>query len=192
MGELADRLDRMIVEATSPDGKITSRVRGQGETIEVAFRPGAYDRYHESGLADQLARLATLTFVRYRRDEQEIVDAALALPVTDDKFEFGSERRRYIEAVKQLVAVGASADEQIEITSRCLVTWEVSIADGALDRWSEREFVAALVGAVDRLLLRYKAQVFALKDEIYDLGYPDSLRQAIGIGPRGDIWRSQA
>jgi hypothetical protein len=191
MGELADRLDRMIVEATSPDGKITSRVRGQGETIDVAFQPGAYDRYRESDLADQLARLATLTFVRYRRDEQEIVDAAFALPV-DDRFEFGSERRRYIEAVKQLVAVGASDDGRINITSRCLVTWEVSVADGALDRWSEREFVAALVGAVHRLLLRYKAQVFALKDEIYDLGYPDSLRQAIGIGPRGDIWRSQA
>jgi hypothetical protein len=64
MGEPADRLDGMVIEATSQDGHITAHVRGPGETIGITFRRHAYHRYGEGALADQLGRLATLAFVR--------------------------------------------------------------------------------------------------------------------------------
>jgi hypothetical protein len=186
MGELADRLDGLVIAATSPDRQISTRVRGSAETVEVSFRRDAYRRYEESTLAEQLGRLAALTFARYRRDEQEIVDGAFAMPLRDDGTDYGPERRRYLEAVKRLMAVGATDDGAIRISSRCLVAWQFSIVDGSLRRWSEREFLTGLQVAVRRLLAHYGAQVFALKDAIYDLGYPAGLRRATGLPVRVD------
>jgi hypothetical protein len=189
MGALADQLNGMVVEATSPDGQIFARVRGQGTAVEVAFRRHAYRRYTERVLGEQLARLAALIFVGYRRGEQGIVESAFA--TGGDGSDLAPERRRYLDAVERLTAVGASDDGQLRIATRCLVTWEVAIADGTLLRLPEREFLAALLTAVRRLLSHYDAQVFALKDEIYDLGYPNSLRQAVGLGPRGGTRRHE-
>jgi hypothetical protein len=184
VGQLADHLAAMTVDATSPDGHITAHIRGQADTLDITFRPGSYDRYDERRLADQVAKLAALLFVRYRRYEQEIVEAAFVDPLTDEGADFGPERGQYLDRIKQVVAEGASDDGQIRLSSRCLVSWEVHIAEGALDGWSEGEFTSALSTAAHRLLADYRGQVFRLKDEIYDLGYPESLRQWVGLGPR--------
>ena len=42
-----------------------------------------------------------------------------------------------------------------------------------------------LTGAASRVVQRYRARVALLKDDIYDLGYPDGYRIANGIGRRG-------
>lgn len=185
MGELGDRLDAMVVQASSPDGQINVSVRGQGELIDIAFRAGAYRRYREEELAHQLSRLATLAFTRYRREEQEIIDAAFGESVNDELSEYGAERRRYNEALERLTAVGASGDGAVQVRTVGLVTWTVSIAPGTLDRCTEQEFLAEARTAVGALLARYQAGVLALKDEIYDFGYPDSVRRAAGVSLRG-------
>jgi hypothetical protein len=185
MGTIADRVDALTVDAASPDGNIAAHIRSRADIIEVTFRPGAYRRYREPALADQLAGLASLLLVRYRRYEQEIVETVLADPLTDDSGEENSERRRYLDAVKRVVATGADDRERIRLTSRCLVSWEVQLSAEALAELSEEQFVAALVTAVRRLLDHYRTEVFKLQDEIYDLGYPDTLRRAIGLQPRG-------
>lgn len=184
MGELAERLGTMVVTATSPDGQVSARVRGSAAAVEVTFSPGAYPRYREDGLARRLEQLATLTFTRYRRTEQEIVAAVFAEPLTDDGTDFGPQRHRYIKALAHVVATGESDDGQLRVTARGLVAWEVTIAPGALRRRSEQEFLDALSTAVRRLLADYNAQVFAVQDEIYDLGYPEEVRQAAGMTPR--------
>jgi hypothetical protein len=185
MGALADRLDDMTIEAVSPDGKIHARVRRQGDSIDVTFQRGAYQQYREQVLAHQCGRLAMLVFARYRRDEREIVESALPTEAGDSEIDASSERRRYLEALEHVTAVGATDDQQISITSRRLISWEITIADGALDRRTEEQFRSELVTTLHRLLADYRTQVFRLKDEIYDLGYPASLRAAIGLAPRG-------
>lgn len=186
MGQLADRLRDMVVTATSPDGHITARVRGQGEGFEVSFGPGAYRGYSHGALTYQLTHLATLAFTAHRRAEQSIVDKVMATPLRDDGVDFGPERRRYLQALKELTAVGESDGGQLRLSSRGLIAWEITIDPTALDRWSERQFLQALHLAVARLLAHHAAQVFALKDDIYDLGFPDRIREAAGIGPRGN------
>jgi hypothetical protein len=82
--------------------------------------------------------------------------------------------------------VASTEGDGLTITSRGLVTWQVAIETGLLRRLPEAEFVAALVAAVGRLLDRYNAQVWRLKDEVFGLGYPERLRQEAGLGRR---WR---
>jgi hypothetical protein len=177
MGELADRLLGMVVTATSPDGQIGARVSGQGRTVEVSFRPGAYRRYREDALAHQLGQLATLTFTRYRRQEDELVAAAFGGTAHE------AGRDGYQERLRHLVA--SAAGDGIEITSRGLASWQVSIGTGLLRRLPEAEFVTALADAVGRLLNRYNAHVLRLKDEVFGLGYPERLRQVAGLNRRG-------
>src|SRR5690242_3512715 len=111
MGQLAERLAGLVTQAASPDGHISVRMRGQGDDIQVTLRPGAYARYTELALADQLARLATLAFTRYRRDEQEMLDAM-------DQSSWGSgdnDGDRYLDRLTQLVALGSSDDGRIQL-----------------------------------------------------------------------------
>ena len=43
--------------------------------------------------------------------------------------------------------------------------------------------------AVRRLLRKFHLQVFVLRDEVYDLGFPEDLRRELGFGRRGDPGR---
>jgi hypothetical protein len=174
MGELADRLLDLAVTATSPDGQVSASVQRQGRAVEVSFRPAAYRRYREAQLAHQLNQLATLTFTRYRRQEDEVLAGALG-PASAD----GIQHRRYRDRLARLVA--KSSGDGIRISSRGLVSWEVTLASGLLRRMPEPEFVTEMVGAVARLLDGYTAQALRLKDEIFDLGYPERLRRMTGL-----------
>src|SRR5262245_26713198 len=107
MGDLADRLACIVVDASSPDQMISPQVRGQD--ITVRFQAGAYRRYTESGLAHQLGQLATLTWTRHRRDYLETVDAYFEDPVDDDT----PEGREFQPRLEQLVVTGASGDRSV-------------------------------------------------------------------------------
>ena len=58
MGELIKRMERMVVRATSPDGRITATL-SQLQQLDLAFASGAYRQYREPVLARQLGSLAT-------------------------------------------------------------------------------------------------------------------------------------
>lgn len=97
MGELADRLDALVVTVRSPDRQIAAIVRRQGTSIDLRFEPRKYRVYDEDELARQLARLATSAWVRFKRDYDETVRTHWpgVLAPSDDGIDFGPERRAY-------------------------------------------------------------------------------------------------
>jgi hypothetical protein len=179
MGDLEDRLARIVVDASSPDGMISARASGQD--VAVRFQAGAYRRYTESGLAHQLGQLATLTWTRYRREYLETVDAYFEDPVDDDT----PEGQEFQQRLEQLVVTGGSSDRSVSVRSRGLVHWDFMIAAGTVARLPEDEFVTQLTVAVTSLLADHRARVFALRDELFDLGLPPWARQAVGLEHRG-------
>lgn len=185
MGELADRLDSLDVRASSPDGRIHASVLGSGRSIEVSFDPDSYQWYAEPMLGYQLAQLATLTFVRFRRDQQESMALVYGQSIADDGIEFGPERRRYREKLAQVVSTGHSPDGATRVTSRAMVSWTFDIAAGTVRAVPERQFLSGLQAAVDDVIRDYRVQSFILRDEVYDGGYPTWLREAMGLPGRG-------
>lgn len=74
MGELAERLSLLSVEAVSPDGGVSATAQGPGD-VRIGFAPGAYQHYRTAALARQLESLATALWARYRRRYLEIVSS---------------------------------------------------------------------------------------------------------------------
>jgi len=52
VGELADRLDSIVIRETSPDGQIMATQTNRNQ-VSLVFAPGAYRRYDEQMLASK-------------------------------------------------------------------------------------------------------------------------------------------
>ncbi len=172
MGELADRLARIVIRANSPDGNIAAEVRG-ADDIRVQFGRDGYRSYGEEGLGHQLSQLATIAWARYHRDYVEIVDAFLVNPVESDS----DEDREYKARLDQLVSHGTSRQGLIEIRSRALVRWDITITPGALQRLGEQDFLDELRGGLTSVLAEHRMRMVLLRDEIYGT-ITDRLRTA--------------
>ena len=185
MAELADQLDRMVVEAASPDTKIRATSVGRANSLEFAFSPGAYTRYDEDVLAHQLARLLAIAYVQYVHTWRRLVNTAFGRSPNDDGDTSDLRGQRYQRGLEQIVATGTCDGEWLQVTTRCLVNWRFIIAPGSLVHRTEPEFVASMKAAISRVLDSYNAQVFRLKDDIYDLGYTEDMRRAVGLARKG-------
>ncbi|MBO0870694.1 MAG: YbaB/EbfC family nucleoid-associated protein [Micromonosporaceae bacterium] len=177
MGELADRLDALVVSARSPDGRVEAVVGDRGTTVSVSFQPGVYRRYGETALAHQLEQMARLAWTRYARDVSETIDFYYARAdgdfrthgegVTDTP-----ERRRYLQELAEIVVEASSPEEHVSLRTHALASWKVTIAAGALGRLSEGQFLDELHAAVETLLARYRFRMLRIRDDIYGLGIP--------------------
>jgi len=189
VSDLAERLRGLVVEARSPDGHLAGRYGGDGAILDVTMTGGMYGLYREHQLERQLAELTTRLFAAYRNAERELTEAEFAQPLRDDGIDFGPERRRYLAGFEQLTATGSAAEDAVTVRTRGLSTWEYTIRAGTLRRVGERDLLAAVGTAVRRLLRKFHLQVFVLRDEVYDLGFPEDLRRELGFGRRGDTGR---
>jgi hypothetical protein len=176
MGIMADRLDSMVVTANSPDGQVTATV-SKREQVDIEFRRGAYRRYDERTLEHQLARMATLAWIGYRRGYFEALSAANGETIRGDEEEWDANRRRFQQARAAVVAEGASPTGWIRAEATGLTHWRVRIEDGALTQLTEDEFRSEARGTVAALLMDYDEKMLALKDEFFDLNLPDKKRR---------------
>lgn len=166
--ELEDRIGLLVVDARSPDGHVSARVQGRG-SVSVGIDRGEYGRYDESGLAHQLAQLATVAWARYRRLYSETLEDYAGTP---SEAEDSAQERTFAERSEQLECSGRSAGGDIELRTRGLRQWDVTIAPGTLARLPEHTFVAELSGAVAEVLADHRARMVLLTDELFDLGLP--------------------
>jgi hypothetical protein len=178
MGELVDRLERLAVEAWSPDGRMAATAEGRYQ-VRLRFVSGAYRKYDEVELGHQLAQLATVLWTRYRREYTEIVAAFHDDddPATDEE----PRDRIFRERLEQLDVSGTSAQGSIALRSRALVRWEVVVTEGTLRRLTEEQFLGELDSAIADILGDYQAQLITLTDELYDIGVPASFRQSATV-----------
>ncbi len=174
MGELAERLSLLVVEAASPDGGISATAQGPGD-VRIAFAPDAYRRSRAAALARQLEALATALWVRYRRRYLEIV---LSWTDRDEEPEPTEEDRDFARQLADLQVTGVSARGRVIVRSRALVSWHVEIAGEPVGSLTESEFLAELGSAVGALLADHRAKVTLLTDAVYDIGLPRAMRTA--------------
>src|SRR5689334_23463224 len=162
----------MVVTVTSPDGNVSARVTNS-LAVDIAFRPGTYERYDEPRLSHQLARLGVAGFVglqrgrseAYRRSRDlsadELADAER--PSTDPR------RQSYEEELRQLRAEGVSGSGAVRIRTVGMTHWEVALRPGSLRRLDERAFVAELDAALRALLNDRDVKVIIVKSDHFDL-----------------------
>jgi hypothetical protein len=173
MDSLADQFSRMTVTATSPDGQISAEVSWEGRVLSLKFRPGAYHRYTEVTVAHQLAQTATLLWTRQRRYYREIIDATFENPIHDDAPDIDPRQRTYLDRLGKIIAEGASRDNSVRIRTEGMTRWEFTVAEGALRKLPEPEFVTQTSDAVAALLTHHRSQMLLLRDDVYGVVFPD-------------------
>jgi hypothetical protein len=173
MGELASRLERIAVEARSPDGRLRAWVSGRLD-LGLEFVPRAYRRYGEADLCHQLGRLATLTWTRYHREYVAVEDEFLDWPVRDRD----AHDRLFEERAEQLTVDGVSPNGLVTVHTRALMRWDFQLAPGVSRRLDEQRFVAEVLGAAADTVRAYRARRARLFHEFYDLtaGLPPWVR----------------
>jgi hypothetical protein len=174
MGELAERLNLLKVEAVSPDGGISAAARGPGD-VRIGFTMDSYRRYRAAALVHQLEALATTLWVCYRRNYLEIVSSWTD---RDEEPQATDEDREFQQRLADLQVVGVSARGRVTVRSRALVSWQVQIVGEPVGSLTESEFVAEVGSAVAALLADHRAKVTLLTDAVYDIGLPRSMRTA--------------
>ncbi|GAB2617944.1 hypothetical protein Aab01nite_31500 [Paractinoplanes abujensis] len=172
MGELADRLSMIVVEAYSPDSGLVASVRGRGD-VTVRFWQRSYRDYRAADLARQLEGLAAVVWARYRRSYLEVVRSWADRDEEPADTEQDHEFRRRLATVR---VSGVSARGRVTVRSRALVAWEVEIAGEPVGSLTEPEFLAEVDSAVVALLADHRARVALLTDAVYDIGLPRSMR----------------
>lgn len=189
MGIMRDRLDNMVVRVASPDKQIIATLSNRDQ-VDVEFRPGAYRRYVDGSLEHQLARLASGVFVGYRRGYFQALGEATGEAIRGDETEHDEARRRFQEARRKVVACGASMGQWLNIETRGMASWRVSMRDGTVATLSQEQFLLELNGCVQDLLIDYYEKLIRLKDEFFGLSLPsrqdDRLRaRSLGSKERG-------
>lgn len=174
MGELAERLSLLAVEARSPDDCVSATARGAGQ-VRISFKRNAYRRYRAAALKRQLEVLATVLWVRYRQHYLEIV---AAWADRDEESRTTDEDRDFQRRLAALQVTGVSAHGRVTLRSRALVSWHVELAGEPVGSLTESEFLAELDSAVAALLADHRAKVTLLTDAVYDIGLPRSMRTA--------------
>jgi hypothetical protein len=173
MGELADRLDRVVVRETSPDGRIIATQVHRNQ-ITLQFLPGAYWRYDESMLEGQLTALARAVRSSCQRTFYETVSEVTGLSVTaaEAERELDGHDRRFREAQRELQVRAGSPGDWITVEIQGLDRWHIRIKKGALRRLSEERFVAEAMAVLGELLAAYRDRDRELREEFFDLKPP--------------------
>ncbi|MBN1170985.1 MAG: hypothetical protein JXA67_02320, partial [Micromonosporaceae bacterium] len=142
---ISDYLDKMVVTALSPDRNIRARISDY-TNVELGFRPNVYDRYSESDLSHQLARLGLLTWVSYHRGRTEAYQKSQGLSADElaeaEKPSPDGRRQRYEKTLNEITGVGVSAGRVVRIRTTGMMQWEVDLKPGALRQLTEDRFLA--------------------------------------------------
>ncbi|HEY7177519.1 MAG TPA: hypothetical protein VH442_21590 [Micromonosporaceae bacterium] len=163
MGILADRLDTMQVRVVSPDGNISGLLRGRSDVM-ITFREGAYQRYTEQALAEQLVALARLLWAGRTREYYAALSEAFGHPITGESAAIGERELAYRAARDELVAEGVSSDGLVYLGAQGMRAFAVRIAEGALATLTEDEFAARAYEASHAMIADQFAKIRRLKD----------------------------
>ncbi|MGH8791727.1 MAG: hypothetical protein ACRDXX_03670 [Stackebrandtia sp.] len=167
MGVIADRLDRMTVKVTSPDGHIKGKLADRDQ-VSVRFRPGSYVYYTEQALERQLSRLGTLLWTGYQRGYLTVVTEAGGEVLRGPQDAWDASSREFLARRRDVKVECHSPDRTIQLRTVGLSEWTTRIAPGTLDWLSEAGFLEALHAVVPVTVGRYFQKVEALKYECFE------------------------
>lgn len=170
MGEIAERMERMTVEVTSPDGRIKARLAG-GSRLTVRFQPDCYPRYRGPELAEQLARLGNLLWTGHRQGYLRVMHEVAGTDLAEDRpeDEWDAERRRYKLAQREIVADAVSPQGCLRMRAKCLVDWRVAIKDERRERLCEDEFRTEVVETMTQVHVDHTLHTHELLKEHFHM-----------------------
>ncbi|MGH8793740.1 MAG: hypothetical protein ACRDXX_13995 [Stackebrandtia sp.] len=166
MGRVADKLNALTVDVTSPDADIQARLKA-GQLEHLRLRPGAYDSYAERDLERQLARTAVLLYVGHERGVRRVLDQTNLHFPTEPSQARNEAQRRYLEKERTISVCGSTPRELVRFKINGMAAWRCRIADGALQELTESAFVAEVCAAARDLLRRNKYEKALLKYECF-------------------------
>jgi hypothetical protein len=181
MGEVAERLVALSITVSSPDGNLEASVQGR-EPGSLSFRPGAYERYTEAELAHQLARTATLLFVRHDQGVQKVMTYSGLHRPRRPAEAVDEAGRRYLEKLPTIHASGTGPQQLVRFETTGLMDWRCEIAEGTLRYLAKPEFIGEAMAAVRQLLREHQHRTALLRNEYYGSGLPTQACRVSGGG----------
>ena len=170
MGIMADRLDAMVINVSSPDGQVHGELRDR-DAISVSFEGESYSEYTERDLERQLARLALLLWTGYQRGYDAALSEATGQPVTRSRESWDANRRRFRDAQAETVAKGMSKEGYIYVETTGMLSWQVVIRDGTLKELEETQFCEELIGAYHVMSAEYRAKMSQLRAKHFGVSF---------------------
>jgi hypothetical protein len=169
-------LRTMVVQVTSPDGRIQAKLQ-YPEDVDIRFLGDAYRQYSERDLEHQLGRTATLLWTAYRKGYVMALSKHTGREVKDGQPHWDARNRRYQTDVSEIVSVAASPSGAVKFKAKGLAFWKVRIKDGTVDSVPEEMFMTETKTAVASLLNDFRMQCILLKDKHFGLNIPTSWRK---------------
>lgn len=166
MGILADRLDSMRIETSSPDGQVVGVFRPRAMEVSVQFRGGSYRHYREPGLGYQLSALATRWWTEFERDQDAAVAEATGRPVVKSE-PWDANQRRFRAEKAETVFEGMSARAYVFVQCTGLRRWQVVVRDGALSALDEHEFAAEVASGYAAMMRDCRSKTAQLHKKHY-------------------------
>ncbi|ADD39829.1 hypothetical protein [Stackebrandtia nassauensis] len=163
MGILAERLDSLSIETSSPDGQITGVFRPTS-ALSVHFRDGGYRGYTERGLERQLAALVASAWARYWRARQAAVAEATGEPAVPHQ-PWDTAGRRYRAERDRTRCEGMSAGHRVHVSHTGLRDWNVVVRDGTLSTLDEFGFAAELESGFTAAMRDHRHKLMMLRDK---------------------------
>jgi hypothetical protein len=166
MGLLSDKVEALQVSVVAPSGRLSASLTGYSH-ITPSFTPGAYRRYTEQSLEEEISRVASLLFTARTRAYVDMVSEAFGSPMKNETQALSPRDVAYEAARSELVIEAQSGDGNITLSARGLRSWSVHLARGTLQRLTEDEFVEQLAHVARVFVVQQMDIIRALKDDIY-------------------------
>lgn len=170
MGVVAERLAKMVVTVSSPDGQIEGELR-DNDALSLSFRGDAYRHYTEENLGRQLSRLALRMWTGYQRGYDYAVSEGTGQPVERSQETWDANRRRFREAQANTTSSGFSVNGWVYAETTGMVSWTFVVRDGALATLDESGFVAEALSAFHALNHDYRNKMSDLRAEHYGVSF---------------------
>ncbi len=162
MGVLIDRLDGVVVHASAPGGGVHGEIRGRAD-IAVYFSSSFYGQVSESELERRLEQLARLLWAALA-GRQKAIRAELGIHDIDDD---PVRDRVFAQERDRITAAGRSDDGRVSVAVEGMRRWRFVLADDTVRILSERDFLAGLRAAINRLIEHQAQQIMQLKGRVY-------------------------
>lgn len=176
---VSDKLDGMIVRATSPDGGVTLLVTGAGDVI-IEFSPGWYRQYYGPDLERQLARSARLGWAGYQRGHKAVIDSVAGQELLNDDHD--GPHRRVDELKRQVVVTASSANGSVWVRSVGLADWQFHVPTHPARTMKERELATALGSVLRDIVVDYRRKIAPAHADLFDLDLPPGMLDQLRRG----------
>lgn len=166
MGEFADRVDTMLVRASTPDGTVHAELRDRTR-LAMTFREGFYDQCSDHDLERRLSVLANLLWVARTREYNRIYSDLTGDYSTGESPAISERDIAWRAERDSLEAYGSSADGRIRVRSIGGRDWQVSIRPGTARNLDEYQFASAAAEAAGELIDDQFVKLAALSNKYY-------------------------